>query len=494
MYEKDRFKDVAESKRTSCQGDELVTLHGSLPEQDVDFADIDRRYNFHPFTGLADHEKQGPPVVMVRGDGVWLEDSTGRRYLDGMAGLWCVNVGYGRREIAEAMRRQVETLSYCHAFSSMSSDQPALLAERLIENAPHPMSKVFFGNSGSDANDTQVKLVWYYNNSRGKRDKKKIIARQRAYHGVTIMAGGMTGLPGLHAGFDLPLPFVKHTTAPHRLWEGYGLSDAEFVTKLIDDLEILIEEEGADTIGAMFLEPVMGAGGVIVPPAGYHEALREVLTKHDILLVADEVITGFGRLGSSFGCQALNVKPDMITIAKGLTSAYFPLSGALVSEKVWRTIVEGGKKYGAFGHGYTYSSHPIGAAVAMANLDIIENDRLVDAAASQGLYMHEQLQDAFADHPLVGEIRGFGLIGAIELLANCDPPNAFDPKLGVAARVAKAAMGNGVLTRALPNADTLAFSPPLTISSGEIDTMIAGVRDAVDEVKQELQRDGVWPA
>lgn len=461
-------------------------------ENDRDFAEIDRRYNFHPFTGLAEHEKHGPPVVMVRGEGVWLEDSTGRRYIDGMAGLWCVNVGYGRSEIAEAMRHQAETLSYCHAFSSMSSDAPALLAERLITNAPVPMSKVFFGNSGSDANDTQVKLVWYYNNVRGKPAKKKIIARQRAYHGVTIMAGGMTGLPGVHAGFDLPLPFVKHTTAPHRLWEGYGQSDAEFVNKLVGDLERLIREEGPETIGAMILEPVMGAGGVIVPPDGYHEAVQEVLAQHDILLIADEVICGFGRLGSMFGCQPLNITPDMMTIAKGVTSAYFPLSGVLVSEKVWRTIVEGGEQYGVFGHGYTYSSHPIGAAVAMANLDIVDNDGLVAASARNGAYLHRSLQAAFADHPLVGEIRGFGLIAAVEFVAAREPPVAFDLKLGVASRIAKKSLAGGVITRALPNADTVAFSPPLIITESEIDKMIEVVRDAVDQVQLELVRDGLW--
>lgn len=429
---------------------------------------------------------------MVGGNGIWLTDSTGKRYIDGMAGLWCVNVGYGRPEIAEAMRRQAETLSYCHAFSSMSSDAPALLAERLIQSAPVPMSKIFFGNSGSDANDTQVKLVWYYNNVRGKPKKKKIIARQRAYHGVTIMAGGMTGLPGVHAGFDLPLPFIKHTTAPHRLWEGYGLSDAQFVDKLVDDLERLIDQEGADTIGAMILEPVMGAGGVIVPPPGYHEAVEAVLKAHDILLIADEVICGFGRLGHSFGCQALNLNPDMITIAKGVTSAYFPLSGVLVSEKVWRTIVEGGAEYGAFGHGYTYSSHPIGAATAMANLDIIDGEGLVAAAAEQGAHMHRCLQSAFAGHPMVGEIRGTGLIAAVEFVAAKDPPVAFDPKLGVAVRTAKAALGKGVITRALPNADTLAFSPPLIIRESELDSLVSAVREAADQVQAELLQEKNW--
>jgi len=454
--------------------------------------DLDRRYAFHPFTGLAGHERDGPAVTMVRGDGVRLEDSRGNTYIDGMAGLWCVNAGYGRQEIADAMRDQANTLSYCHAFSSLSSDMPTLLAERLVKNAPVPMSKVFFGNSGSDANDTQVKLVWYYNNVRGKPAKKKIIARQRGYHGVTIMAGGMSGLPGLHAGFDLPLPFVKHTTAPHRLWEGYGLSDAEFVSKLMDDLERLIAEEGADTIGGMIVEPVMAAGGVIVPPKGYYEALREVLDRHDILMIADEVVCGFGRLGHDFGTQARNLKPDTMTIAKGVTSAYFPLSGCLVSEKIWDVLVEGSDKYGVFGHGYTYSAHPTGAAAAMANLDLIDDESLVQAAATQGKHLHKALQARFGDHPLVGEIRGFGLIGAIELVAEKDPPRAFDARLTVAAQVVKAAMQRGVITRALPNSDSLAFSPPLTISLADIDILVNGVGDALDEVQQNLVRDNIW--
>jgi L-2,4-diaminobutyrate transaminase len=352
------------------------------------------------------------------------------------------------------------------------------------------MSKVFFGNSGSDANDTQVKLAWYYNNARGRPNKKKILSRRRAYHGVTIMAGGMTGLPGVHAGFDLPLPFVKHTLAPHRLWEGYGLSDAAFVDKLIADLERVIAEEGADTIAAMILEPVMGAGGVIVPPPGYHKAVREVLNANDILLIADEVICGFGRLGYTYGCEAMGLVPDMMTVAKGVTSAYFPLSGCLISEPVWRTIVEGGSKFGVFGHGYTYSAHPIGAAAAMANLDLIDKEGLVAAAALQGSYLHDRLQAAFADHPYVGEIRGLGLIGAVELVVRKDPPQAFPASLAVAGRVAKCALRNGIITRALPNSDALAFSPPLVISRDEIDILVKGIRDALDQVIGELKKEG----
>lgn len=460
-----------------------------LPGGDT-LADLDRRYAFHPFTMLAEHERQGPPVVITGGVGCRLTDDQGHSYVDAMAGLWCVNAGYGRTEIADAMADQARTLSYCHSFSSMSSDKPAMLAARLIEMAPVPMSRIFFGNSGSDANDTQVKLVWYYNNVRGKPAKKKIVARQRGYHGVTVMSGGMTGLAGLHAGFDLPLPFIRHTTAPRRLWEGHSLNDAEFVARLVDDLEQLIAAEGADTIAAFIAEPMMGAGGVIPPPEGYFAAIQRVLDAHDILLIADEVICGFGRLGERFGTTAFGMKPDLITIAKGLTSAYFPLSACMVSEKVWRVLVEGGAKYGAFGHGYTYSSHPIGAAAALANLDVLERDGLYERVGTHGAYLQERLRAAFGDHPMVGEVRGMAMIGAVEFVRDPGGPVAFDPALKVAARVVKAALDRGVIGRALPSADTIAFSPPFVIERDEIDIAVSAFRDAADEVMGELRRDG----
>jgi L-2,4-diaminobutyrate transaminase len=453
-------------------------------------AEIDRRHLFHPFTALASHERSGPPVVIVRGEGTWLEDDRGRRYLDVMAGLWCVNVGYGRREITEALSRQATDLSYCHAFSGFSSDKPVLLAQQLINMAPVPMSKVFFGNSGSDANDTQVKIVWYYQNVRGRPLKKKIIARQRGYHGVTIMSGGLTGLSGVHAGFDLPLPFVKHTTAPRSLWEGAGLSDAQFVDQLVADLEELILAEGADTIGAMIVEPVMGAGGVIVPPPGYYPAIQEVLRHYDILLIADEVISGFGRLGQPFGTQIFGIQPDLITLAKGITSAYAPLSACLVSHQVWSTLLEGEERYGAFGHGYTYSAHPGPAAAALANLALIDAEGLVSQAATRGHYLQRALQDAFAGHPFVGEVRGMGLMGAVEFVARKDPVTAFDPAVKVASRIVKAALARGVIGRALPSADTIAFSPPFIISEDEIDIAVRAFRNAADEVLQDLIRQG----
>ncbi|KKI18373.1 hypothetical protein XM50_18295 [Sphingomonas sp. Ag1] len=447
---------------------------------------------FHPFTMLADHERSGPPVVITHGKGAVLTDERGIDYVDAMAGLWCVNVGYGRSEIADALRDQANQLSYCHAFSSMSSDKPALLAQRLIDMAPAGMSKVFFGNSGSDANDTQVKLVWYYNNALGRPQKKKIIARQRGYHGVTIMTAGLTGLPGLHAGFDLPLPMVRHTTAPRRLWEGHGLTDAEFTAKLVADLEELIAREGADTIGAMIMEPVMGAGGVIAPPEGYYAAMRDVLRRHDILLIADEVICGFGRLGAMFGSELLDMQPDMITVAKGLTSAYFPLSACIVGQRVWDVLSGAGSQFGAFGHGYTYSSHPLGAAAALANLDLIDKENMLARVADEGAHMQAALRTAFADHPLVGEVRGQALIGAVEFVKEIRDtgPVAFDPALKVAARIVKGALDRGVIGRALPSADTVAFSPPFVIQREEIDRSVAAFRDAADQVLAELRGSG----
>jgi L-2,4-diaminobutyrate transaminase len=459
-----------------------------------DLETLDKSYLFHPFTALADHEINGP-MVIVKGEGVWLEDSHGRRYIDGMAGLWCVNIGYGRREIADAMHRQAMTLPYFHSFSSWATEPPILLAQRLIEMAPVPMSKVFFGQSGSDANDTQAKLVWYYNNSRGLPLKKKIIARNRGYHGVTMVSASLTGMASLHAGFDLPLPFVRHTTAPYRLWEAEpDMSDEAFVGKLAKDLDDLIVAEGPDTVGAVIMEPVMGAGGVIVPPEGYYPAIRKVLDHHDVLLIADEVISGFGRLGEMFGATAMDMQPDLITIAKGITSAYVPLSGCMVSEKVWRAIVDGQAKFGAFGHGYTYSAHPLSAAAALANLDVIENEGLVAQAAGRGAYLHKLLRQAFEGHPLVGEVRGRGLIAAVEFVAHKIPATRFDPKLKIAGRIVKAALARGLITRALPHADTIAFSPPFVITEDEIVQMVTLARDAVDAVMDDLVHEKIWNA
>jgi L-2,4-diaminobutyrate transaminase len=448
--------------------------------------ELDRRFVFHPFTKLDDHPGSPAPVI-VSGEGSTLHDSRGRTYLDAMGGLWCVNVGYGRPEIADALRDEALRLGYYHAFSSMATDLPAEVAQRVIDLYPVPMSKVFFGNSGSDANDTQVKLAWYYNNVLGRPEKKKIIARRRGYHGVTVMSAGLTGLASLHEGFDLPLPMIRHTRAPHRLWEAEpGETDEELAGRLADELEQLILAEGPETVAAFVGEPLQGAGGVIVPPATYWARIQEVLRRHDVLLVCDEVITGFGRLGRWFGAEVFEIEPDLVTVAKGITSGYVPLSGCLVSEKVWNVLLEGSSRFGAFAHGYTYTAHPLAAAAALANLAVLENDGLVAQADARGSYLHRRLHEAFDDHPLVGEVRGLGLIAAVEFVAGKAPLTPFDPAQAVGARVNKRCLELGVISRALPMSDTIAFSPPFVVTEPELDQMVEVARRAADDVAAEL--------
>ena len=448
----------------------------------------DRKYFFHPFTALKAHEETGGKII-VSGQGSTLKDETGASYLDAMAGLWCVNLGYGNKRLKDAIADQVEKLSYYHGFSGMSTDLAALLSERIISLAPEGMSKVFFGNSGSDANDTNAKIVWFYNNALGRPQKKKIIARLRGYHGVTVLSGGLTGLKNLHDGFDIPLPMIRHVRPPHRLWEKEpGTTDAQFAQTLADELEALILKEGPDTVAAFIAEPLHAAGGVIVPPQEYFPAIKKVLKKYDVLMIADEVVTGFGRLGTMFASKTFDMEPDIITVAKGLTSAYIPLSASIISEKIWQVLRDGSEKYGAFGHGYTYSAHPIAARCALETLSILEEGKYLEMTVKKGALLHELLQANFKDHPLVGEIRGQALIGAIELVAKKDPMTPFDPSEKIGIRAARKSMEMGVITRALPAADTLAFSPPFVVTEGELEKMVTTVRTAVDEIAKEIGR------
>jgi len=448
----------------------------------------DRDAFFHPFTALKAHEQTGPKIFHS-GKGSTLTDVDGNKYLDALAGLWCVNIGYGNTRMAAAMKEQVETLSYYHSFASMGTEAAAELAERLIRRSPVPMSKVFFGNSGSDANDTQAKIVWFYNNALGRPLKKKLISRTRGYHGVTVLSAGLTGLNNLHAGFDLPLPMIRHTRPPHRLWEAEpGMTDLEFSAALAKDLEDLILKEGPETVAAFIAEPLQAAGGVLIPPQGYFAAIQRVLDKYDVLLIADEVVTAFGRLGVDFGTTFFGMKPDLITVAKGITSAYVPLSACLVSEKIWRVLVDAGDKLGVFGHGYTYSAHPLATRSAMTNLDIIEEDGLIELAARRGVYLQEKLRSVFTDHPLVGEVRGVGLIGAVEFVESKSPLKAFDPSEKIGVRIARRSMELGVITRALPAADTIAFSPPFVVTESELDVMVETTHKAVDQIAAEIGR------
>jgi len=460
-------------------------------QSNMTLEELDKESMFHPFTALAQHMETGPRI-MVGGKGCMLTDNQGREYIDALAGLWCVNVGYGRDEIADAIDAQVRQLPYYHAFASMGTAAPVEVAAKLKQLAPGSMARVFFGLSGSDANDTQVKLVWYYNNLLGRPQKKKIISRQRAYHGVTVAAASMTGLPLLHNAFDLPIPQVIHTESPHYYWNApEGMSEAEFSKHLAQELDALIEREGPETVAAFIAEPVMGAGGVIVPPENYFQEIQPVLKKHDVLMIADEVINGFGRLGKWFGCNVFDIEPDMVTVAKGITSGYLPLSASVVSEKVWEVLMEKSGDLGVFGHGYTYTAHPVSCAAAVANLAILEREDLPAKAAETGAYMQERLRETFGGHEMVGEVRGIGLIAAVELVQNRAKKQPFDKGLKVAPTVAKHALERGLITRALPNGDALAFSPPLIITKEQVDICIARLEQAIDATRDELVQKGV---
>ena len=455
--------------------------------------DLDRNYVLHPFSQAQTHAQSGAAMMARSASGCWITDDHGKRYFDAMAGLWCVNAGYGRARIADAMAEQAKALSYFHGFSSMATEPAAALAERVIARAPEGMRRIFFGASGSDANDTQAKLVWLYNNARDKPEKKKIIARDRGYHGVTVMAAGMTGLPGLHAGFDLPLPMIRHVSAPHNLWtRAKGEDDAAFSDRLAKELEDLILAEGPETVGAFIAEPVQGAGGVIVPPEGYFAKIQAVLDRHDVLLIADEVICGFGRLGTWFGAEAMGMRPDLMSIAKGISSGYAPLSGVLVGSKVWSVLSgEAATRYGVFGHGYTYTGHPVMAAAALANLDIIEEEGLVARAGEMGAYLNDTLARAFEGFEIAAETRGSGLVAAVEFARpGPDGWTRFAAGETVAARIVRAALEDGVIARALPNGDAVSFSPPFIVTHEEIDLAVSTIRLAAERVLVELKADG----
>ncbi len=454
-----------------------------------DIAELDRAAVLHPFTNLADYAsgRMGDPTIMDTASGVRVQDSTGRRYLDGFAGLYCVNIGYGRVEVAEAIARQAHRLAYYHTYAAHTTDELARLSDRLVRMAPGRMSKVFYGLSGSDANETNAKLVWYYNNLRGQPKKKKIISRDRGYHGCSVLSGSLTGMSFYHDNMDLPLPGILHTGVPHHYWGAEaGETELAFSRRRADELEAMILREGPETIGAFIGEPVLGTGGLIPPPAGYWPAIQAVLTKYDVLLIADEVICGFGRVGAPFGSHLYGMEPDLITAAKGLTSAYAPLSASIVGEKVYAVMEEAAERVGAFSHGYTYSGHPIGVAAANAVLDIVEREQLDKRAASTGGYLNARLAEAFAGHPFVGEVRGVGMLAAIEFVADPAGKRRFDPALKVGTRVSAAARQRGLIARAMPHGDILGFAPPLVMTTDEVDEMIAITTAAVAQVTDEL--------
>ena len=445
----------------------------------------DRDNFFHPSTHLAQHARgESPSRVIKTASGVFIEDRDGNKLLDAFAGLYCVNVGYGRQEIAEAIAEQARELAYYHSYVGHGTEASITLAKMILDRAPDHMSKVYFGLGGSDANETNVKLVWYYNNILGRPQKKKIISRWRGYHGSGLVTGSLTGLELFHKKFDLPIEQVIHTTAPYYYRrEDLNQTEAEFVAQCAADLENLIAREGADTIGAFIGEPMLGTGGIVPPPAGYWKAIQDVLNKHDILLIADEVVTGFGRLGTMFGSEHYGIKPDIITIAKGLTSAYAPLSGSIVSDKVWSVLEQGTDENGPIGHGWTYSAHPIGAAAGVANLKLLDDLNLVSNAGTVGAYLNATMREALADHRNVGDVRGDGMICAVEFVRDKDSRVFFDAADKIGPQIsAKLLEQDKIIARAMPQGDILGFAPPFCLTKSEADQVVAGTVRAVKAV------------
>ncbi len=438
----------------------------------------DKAYHLHSYTNARALERDGA-LVIDRGEGIYVYDNAGNQYIEGMAGLWSVGVGFGESRLVEAAAKQMAKLPYYHTFTARTHSPSVELAEKLIAMAPVPMSKAYFTNSGSEANDTAMKIVWYRANALGKPDKKKIISRIKGYHGVTIASASLTGLPNNHRSFDLPLARVLHASCPHyRAFKAEGETEAQFVERCAKDLEDLILKEGPDTVAAFIGEPVMGAGGVIVPPAGYWEAIQKVLKKYDVLFIADEVICGFGRTGEMFGTTTFDLKPDMITLSKQISSSYQPISALLINESVYQPLADESAKIGTFGHGVTAAGHPVAAAVALENIRIIEERDLTGNVRALSPKFLARLA-AIGENPLVIETRGVGLIGAFELA----PREGFavgqlGPKLFAQM------MEEGLISRAI--GDSLAFCPPMIITEAQVDDMFDKVERGLEKFASQL--------
>lgn len=445
---------------------------------------LDKDYTLHPYTNLAAHQDQGP-FIITGGDGIHVIDDKGARYIEGMAGLWCAGLGFSESRLADAAAKQFAKLPYSHMFAHRSTEPAIVLSAMLAEIAPEGVNRAFFVNSGSEAVDTAIKLVSYYNNALGRPAKKKIIARQRAYHGITVAGASLTGLPYVHGGFDLPAAGSLHADPAHYYRYGQdGESEAEYSARLVRSLEQLIEAEGPDTIGAFIAEPVMGAGGVLIPPAGYFEGVQAVLRKHDILMIADEVICGFGRTGEMFGSDRFNIQPDLMTTAKQLSAAYLPIGAILVADRVYNAIEEYSAQFGTFGTGNTYGGHPVSAAVAIETLNIYKERDLVGHVKSLEPQFLARLAE-LESKALVGQARGVGLIGAIEIVADKASKAQYPAEAKMAAKVAAQCQRNGLILRPTPG-DSVAICPPLIIDSAELDQMFDRLATSLDEVAREL--------
>lgn len=438
----------------------------------------------HPFTNPSSHEQQGA-LVIARGDGVWVYDEEGKAYLEAASGLWCASLGFNEPRLVEAAYKQLKTLPFMHLFGSRSHSPAIELAELILKLAPVPMSKVFFANSGSEAADTVVKMVWFFSNARGLPDKKKIIARRDGFHGSTVAAASLTGIFRNHRKFDLPIPNIVHASRPH-YYRGArpGESEHAYASRLASELEQQILDEGPETVAAMIAEPVMGAGGVLVPPKGYFEKVQQVTDKYEMLFIADEVICGFGRTGNMWGSQTFGIKPDILTTAKQLSAAYAPISAVVVNQRVYDVLRKGSDEIGTFAHGFTYSGHPVSTAVALECLKIYQEIDVAGRVRELGSRLQDGLRERFEEHPLVGEIRGVGLMAAVELVRDKATGQPFDPALEVGPHCMARAVERGVILRAL--GDAIAFSPPLIVSEAEIDLILDRFGDALRDTTEWL--------
>ena len=441
----------------------------------------DVEYHLHSYTHPKTLSDEGPHIL-TKGDGIHVYDETGRKFIEGMSGLWCASLGFSEKEIINTITDQLNKLPFYHSFAGKTADPAIRLAEHLIKISPVPMSKVFFANSGSEANDTAIKMIWYYNLARGLPEKRKIISRRKGYHGVTLAAASLTGLPYAQNGFSLPLDFVHHTMAPDYFNESLKDEDeVSFSDRLSNELEKLIIKEGPETIAAFFAEPVMGAGGVIIPPEKYFSKIQKVLKKYDILMVADEVICGFGRTGNMWGSETFNIKPDILTAAKALSSAYLPISAVILSEKVYQPIKDQANELGIFGHGYTYSAHPVCAAAALKTQQIMVERDIIGNVRNQSKLFHDRINKIKSNNWFLNNSRSVGLIGAVEF--GYEGSKKFDVKEKIAAKCAKIIQENGVILRALPG-DIIGFCPPLIINQSQLNEMFDKIEEAIKDFDQ----------
>ena len=437
--------------------------------------------HFHPYTNPQVLKESGPHVI-CKGEGIYVYDNTGAKFIEGMSGLWCASLGFDNKELIEAATKQMDKLPFYHSFAGKVPEVAANLAEKLLKIAPEGLDKVFFCNSGSEANDTAVKIVWYYQNAVRRPEKRKIISRKRGYHGVTMVAGSLTGLPYAQEGFGLPLDFVRHTSSPHYFADKHENEDEEmFTDRLLKELENLIIQEGAETIGAFIAEPVMGAGGVIIPPRDYFKKVQVLLKKHEILFIVDEVICGFGRTGNMWGSETFDLKPDILTCAKALSGAYAPISALMINKAIISEIEKQACDLGVFGHGFTYSAHPLSAAVALRTLEVYEEKNILEHVNEVKETFIERVKN-LKKYDFVGDTRAIGLIGAIEFVTEPDTSKKPDPARKVAAKIQKKIQEAGVILRALPG-DSLGFCPPLIIERSQIHEMF----DKIDNVLSSVE-------